>query len=79
MPVVPPDLQTALDANPNAKAFFETHRGANRYGVVCRRQEAKAAKTHRVRIEKFIGMLKRNDVVHRRRHRSAVRHLHCRP
>lgn len=61
---VPPDLQGALDACPAASAFFSTLTGANRYAVLYRIQHAKTAKTRQARIEKFIGMLERHEVVH---------------
>ncbi len=61
---VPPDLQAALAANPKAKAFFETLKGANRYAVLYRIQDAKTAATRQARIEKFVGMLERHEVVH---------------
>ncbi len=61
---VPADLQAALEAHPAAKAFFETLTGANRYAVLYRVQDAKTAKTRQARIEKFIGMLSRHEVVH---------------
>lgn len=61
---VPPDLQAALDANPAAKAFFATLTGANRYAVLYRTQDAKTEKARQARIEKFIAMLERHEVVH---------------
>jgi uncharacterized protein YdeI (YjbR/CyaY-like superfamily) len=61
---VPPDLQAALDASPAAAAFFATLAGANRYAVLHRTQDAKTAKTRQARIQKFIGMLERGEVVH---------------
>jgi uncharacterized protein YdeI (YjbR/CyaY-like superfamily) len=61
---VSPDLQAALDASPAAAAFFATLTGANRYAVLHRTQDAKTAKTRQARIEKFIGMLERGEVVH---------------
>lgn len=61
---VPPDLQAALDANPAAKTFFATLAGANRYAVLYRVQDARTALTRQRRIEQFIGMLERNEVVH---------------
>lgn len=61
---VPPDLQAALDANPSAKDFFATLTGANRYAVLYRIQDARTAQTRQARIEKFIGMLARREVVH---------------
>ncbi|HVV93530.1 MAG TPA: YdeI/OmpD-associated family protein, partial [Hyphomicrobiales bacterium] len=38
---VPPDLALALDRNPEAKAFFATLTGANRYAVLYRIHDAK--------------------------------------
>jgi len=55
--VVPPDLQAALDANPAAKAMFETLRGANRYAILYRVQDAKRPETRTRRIEQFVAML----------------------
>jgi uncharacterized protein YdeI (YjbR/CyaY-like superfamily) len=54
---VPDDLQAALDATPAAKAFFATLKGANRYAVLYRIQDAKTEKTRVARIEKFVSML----------------------
>ena len=61
---VPSDLQSALDANPIANAFFATLTGANRYAVLYRVQDAKKAQTRQRRIENFIGMLARQEVLH---------------
>ncbi len=61
---VPPDLQAALDANPRAKAFFATLKGANRYAVLYRVQDARTPKTRQARIEKFVAMLERHEVLH---------------
>ena len=61
---VPPDLQAALDADPKAKAFFETLRGANRYAVLYRLHDARTAKTRAARLEKFVAMLARGETLH---------------
>lgn len=61
---VPPDLAAALDANPKAKAFFATLTGANRFAVLYRIGDAKTDKTRAARIEKFVGMLERGEVVY---------------
>ncbi len=53
----PEDFQRALDRNPDAKAFFETLRGQNRYAFLYRIQDAKRPETRRKRIETFIAML----------------------
>ncbi|AWM86390.1 YdeI family protein [Microvirga sp. 17 mud 1-3] len=54
---IPDDLQAALDAEPAAKAFFSTLKGANRYAVLYRIHDAKTEKTRAARIEKFVSML----------------------
>ena len=61
---VPPDLQAALDANPQAAAFFATLRGANRYAILYRVQDAKRPETRRRRIERFVAMLERGETLH---------------
>ncbi|MDQ6869929.1 MAG: YdeI/OmpD-associated family protein [Pseudomonadota bacterium] len=61
---VPDDLQAALDAQPAAKAFFATLRGANRYAILYRVHDAKIAKTRAARIEKFVSMLALGQTIH---------------
>ena len=61
---VPDDLQAALAANPAARDFFATLTGANRYAVLYRVQDAKTAKTRQQRIDKFVAMLARHEVLH---------------
>lgn len=61
---VPPDLQQALDANPPAAAFFATLRGANRYAVIYRVNDAKRPQTRARRIERFVAMLARGETLH---------------
>lgn len=60
----PADLLAALEANAAAKAFFATLKGANRYAVLYRIQDAKTPATRQARIEKFVAMLARGEVVH---------------
>jgi uncharacterized protein YdeI (YjbR/CyaY-like superfamily) len=62
-PDVPSELQAALDASPNAKAFFETLRGANRYGVIFRVQTAKKPETRAKRIADFIARFERGETL----------------
>ena len=57
-------LRAALDARPVAKAFFDTLKGANRYAVLYRIHDAKTAATRQARIDKFVAMLERHEVVH---------------
>lgn len=54
---VPADLQLALDANPDANAFFATLDSRNRYALLFRIHGAKKAETRVVRIAKFVAML----------------------
>jgi uncharacterized protein YdeI (YjbR/CyaY-like superfamily) len=62
--VVPPDLQAALDARPEARSFFAQLDGANRYAVVWRVQTAKRSETRSRRIEALVEMLARGEKIH---------------
>jgi uncharacterized protein YdeI (YjbR/CyaY-like superfamily) len=61
---IPDDFQAALDKNRKAKAFFATLKGANRYAVLYRIHDAKTEKTRLARIEKFVAMLARGEVLY---------------
>ena len=61
---IPDDLQAALDAEPAAKAFFATLKGANRFAVLYRIHDAKTEKTRAARVEKFVAMLARGETIH---------------
>ncbi|MES2258946.1 MAG: YdeI/OmpD-associated family protein [Pseudomonadota bacterium] len=61
---VPEDLQAALDAQPQAKAFFATLKSHNRYAILFRIQTAKKAETRARRIEQFVAMLVNGDTLH---------------
>ena len=54
---VPDDLQAALDLNPEAKAFFATLNGRNRFAILYRLQDAKRPETRARRLEQFVAML----------------------
>jgi uncharacterized protein YdeI (YjbR/CyaY-like superfamily) len=54
---VPPDLQAALDASPQAAAFFATLKGADRYAVLYRVGTTKKLETRAKRINEFVAML----------------------
>ena len=54
---VPEDLQRALEASPEARAFFETLKGANRYAIIYRIHDAKRAETRARRIAEYVAML----------------------
>ena len=62
--VVPPDLQAALDAQPEARRFFAQLDGANRYAVLWRVQTANRPQTRSRRIEALVEMLARGEKIH---------------
>lgn len=61
---VPDDLQAALDEHPEAKAFFETLKGTNRYAILYRIQTAVKPETRARRIAGFVAMLQRRETLH---------------
>jgi uncharacterized protein YdeI (YjbR/CyaY-like superfamily) len=61
---VPDDLQAALDADDEARAFFATLDSANRYAILYRVQDAKKPETRARRIEKYIAMLREHRKIH---------------
>jgi uncharacterized protein YdeI (YjbR/CyaY-like superfamily) len=61
---VPPDLATALAANPRAARFFETLESHNRYAVLFRVHTAKKPETRAMRIEKLVAMLSKHEKLH---------------
>ncbi|QGZ43130.1 uncharacterized protein YdeI (YjbR/CyaY-like superfamily) [Pseudoduganella flava] len=61
---VPPDLQAALDAAPQAKAFFATLNSTNRYAILFRTHQAKRPETRAKRIAQFVEMLARGELLH---------------
>ncbi|GAP37038.1 YdeI/OmpD-associated family protein [Piscinibacter sakaiensis] len=68
---VPADLQAALDSQPAARAFFATLTGANRYAVLYRIQDARTPATRQARIDQFVAMLARGEVLHPPRPKDA--------
>jgi uncharacterized protein YdeI (YjbR/CyaY-like superfamily) len=61
---VPPDLAGRLEADPAAKAFFESLSSQNRYAILYRIAEAKRAETRARRIDRFMDMLARGETIH---------------
>ncbi|HLO95471.1 MAG TPA: YdeI/OmpD-associated family protein [Burkholderiaceae bacterium] len=61
---VPEDLLAALEAEPEAKAFFATINAANRYAVLWRIQTAVKPETRARRIAQLVAMLARGETVH---------------
>src|SRR5688572_414360 len=62
---VPDDLQSELDRNSTAKAFFETLNSQNRYAILFRIHTAKKAETRAKRIKQFVEMLERGEKIHK--------------
>ena len=58
---VPTDFQAELDKNAEAKAFYATLNGTNRYAILHRIQTAKKAETRARRIRQFIEMLEKKE------------------
>ena len=61
---VPDDLQQALDANPQARAFFATLNSKNRFAILFRIQNVKKAETRARKITEFIQMLSNGEKLH---------------
>ncbi|HET6805308.1 MAG TPA: YdeI/OmpD-associated family protein [Frateuria sp.] len=58
---VPADLQQALDANKEAKAFFATLDSQNRFSILFRIQSVKKAETRARKIAQYVEMLGRGE------------------
>ena len=58
------DLAAALAADPQAKAFFESLKGANRYAILYRVHDAKKPQTRAARIARFVEMCHNHETVH---------------
>src|SRR5579863_6868206 len=61
---IPPDFQSELDKNQEAKEFFSTLNSVNRYAILYRIQTAKKPETRTARIQKFIEMLSQNQKIY---------------
>ena len=61
---VPDDLQAALDANPEAAAFFARLDRNNRYAILYRLHDAKKPETRARRLEQFVAMLAEGRTLH---------------
>ena len=58
---VPPDLQQALDASPQAAEFWAGLNKANRFALVYQLEDAKKPETRERRLAKFMAMLERGE------------------
>ena len=61
---VPADLQSALDANPAAAAFFATVTSQNRFAILFRIGNVKRAETRARKIAEYVAMLERGETIH---------------
>ncbi len=61
---VPPDLEAALVADPNAHQMFERLSRRNRYAILYRIATAKRAETRQRRIKAFVEMLSRGETIY---------------
>lgn len=61
---VPEDLLAALEAEPQAKAFFATINATNRYAILWRIQTAVKTETRARRIAQLVEMLSRGETIH---------------
>jgi uncharacterized protein YdeI (YjbR/CyaY-like superfamily) len=61
---VPPDFQEALDANPDARALFETLTGVRRYRFLYRLTTVTKPETRARRIERYIEILNQGKTLH---------------
>jgi uncharacterized protein YdeI (YjbR/CyaY-like superfamily) len=58
-----PDFLAALDEHPEAKAFFATVNRLNRFAVLVRIQTAKTEVTRKKRIDLYIRMLEKHELL----------------
>lgn len=61
---MPEDFQAELDQRPKAKEFFATINSANRYAILFRLQTAKKPETRTKRMQQFLEMLERGEMLH---------------
>ncbi len=61
---IPEDFQAALNASPEAMAFYATLERRNTYAILFRIQTVKKADTRERKIREFIAMLERNEKIH---------------
>ena len=64
---VPPDLQTAIAADPSASATFARLSSQNRFALIYRTEAMRTDMGRRRRIAAFVDMLKRGETIHRQK------------
>jgi uncharacterized protein YdeI (YjbR/CyaY-like superfamily) len=62
--VVPPELQVALDADPDAAAAFAAQSSQNRFAMIFRISQLKREASRQARAIEYIAMLKRGETLH---------------
>jgi uncharacterized protein YdeI (YjbR/CyaY-like superfamily) len=67
---VPPDLVSALAAEPAAQAMFESLSRVNRYAILYRLATAKRPETRERRLREFVQMLARGETIYPQRARA---------
>lgn len=61
---IPADLQAALDASPQAAAFFPTLSSQNRFAILFRVGNVKRAETRAAKIATYVAMLERGETIY---------------
>lgn len=61
---IPDDLRQALDASPDAAAFFRTISSVNRYAIIYRIGNVKRADTRARKIAQYVQMLAEHKTIH---------------
>jgi uncharacterized protein YdeI (YjbR/CyaY-like superfamily) len=61
---VPPELATALAADPEAQAMFDILTKQNRYAILYRLATAKRKETQERLLNEFVSMLSRGETLH---------------
>lgn len=61
---VPADVQVALDADPQAMAFFKTLNSQNRYAILFRIGNVKKAETRAKKIKAYVEMLRKGEKIY---------------
>jgi uncharacterized protein YdeI (YjbR/CyaY-like superfamily) len=64
-----PDLLAALDAQPDARRFFDSLNAANRYAVLYRVHQAKGPERRAAKIAEMVARLAAGEAIHPRRNR----------
>jgi uncharacterized protein YdeI (YjbR/CyaY-like superfamily) len=61
---VPPELQAALDADPELAAAFAAQSAQNRFAMAFRVSSLKRPETRAARVDQYVAMLRRGETLH---------------